>query len=108
MKQVKQIKQVKSCNNCERGLPLNLTKDILCKYRGVVTPDYVCMKYKNASDLSSSQINYSCIHCEYFLVQLDTPNENFGKCKLFSAREFDGTTRNVCSKFSKKLLIEVC
>lgn len=99
------MKQAKCCNNCERGLPLHLTKDILCKYHGVVTPDYVCFKYKDLS--SSEQINYKCIHCEYFLVQLDSPCQEIGQCKLFSAREFDGTTRNVCSKFSKKMLIEV-
>lgn len=99
------MKQSKCCNNCERGLSLHLTKDILCKYHGVVTPDYVCFKYKDLS--SSVQTNFKCIHCEYFLVQLDSPNQEIGQCKLFSAREFDGTTRNVCSKFSKKMLIEV-
>ena len=102
------MKQAKSCNNCERGLPLHLTKDILCKYHGVVTLDYVCHKYKNTSELlASKELSYKCIHCEYFLVHIDAPREEIGQCKLFSAREFDGTTRNVCSKFSKKLLIEV-
>lgn len=102
------MKQTKCCNTCERGLPLHLTKDILCKYHGVVTPDYVCYKYKDFSELSSSkQINFKCVHCEYFFVQLDSPNQDVGKCKLFSARDFDGTTRNICSKFSKKMLIEV-
>ncbi len=102
------MKQTKCCNTCERGLPLHLTKDILCKYHGVVTPDYVCFKYKDLSELSpSKQINFKCVHCEYFLVQLDSPNQDIGKCKLFSARDFDGTTRNICSKFSKKMLIEV-
>jgi len=102
------MKQAKCCNNCERGLPLHLTRDILCKYHGVVTPDYVCFKYKDFSELSSSkQINFKCVHCEYFLVQLDSLSQEVGLCKLFSAREFDGTTRNVCSKFSKKMSIEV-
>lgn len=103
------MKQAKCCNNCERGLPLHLTKDILCKYHGVVTPDYACLKFKSKSSgaASAAKISYKCIHCEYFLVELDSPDENVGKCKLFSAREFDGTTRNVCSKFSKKMLIEV-
>lgn len=102
------MKQTKCCNNCERGLPLHLTRDILCKYHGVVTPDYVCFKYKDISELSAyKQINFKCIHCEYFLVHLDSPNEEIGQCKLFSAREFDGNTRNVCSKFSKRMLIEV-
>lgn len=102
------MKQAKCCNNCERGLPLHLTKDILCKYNGVVTHDYVCLKYKSNSDSAAAkQLNYNCTHCEYFIVQLDSENLDIGQCKLFSAREFDGTTRNVCSKFSKKLLIEV-
>ena len=102
------MKQAKCCNNCDIGQPLHLTKDILCKYHGVVTPDYVCFKYKDPSDVSTSKsINYKCIHCEYFLVQLDSTNQDVGMCKLFSAREFNGTSRNVCSKFSKKLLIEV-
>ncbi|HEY5584079.1 MAG TPA: hypothetical protein VIK78_06265 [Ruminiclostridium sp.] len=103
------MKQTKRCGNCERGLALHLTKDILCNYHGVVTPDYVCFKYKDVSESSSTkQVNFKCIHCEYFLVRLDSPNEEVGQCKLFSARDFNGTTRNVCSKFSKKLLIEVC
>ncbi len=101
------MKQSKCCNNCERGLPLHLTKDILCKYHGVVTPDYVCFKYKDASELSSCN-NFKCIHCENFLVRLDSPREELGQCKLFSAREFDGFSRNACSKFSKKMLIDVC
>ena len=102
------MKQAKCCNNCERGVPLHLTKDILCKYHGVVTPDYVCFKYKDFSELSSSkQISYKCSHCENFLVHLDSPNQDIGQCKLFSAREFDGNTRNACSKFSKKMIIEV-
>jgi len=102
------MKQAKYCNNCDRGSSLHLTKDILCKYHGVVTPDYVCFKYKNVSDSSSAkQINFKCIHCENFSVGLDSPSEVIGQCKLFSARDFDGTTRNVCSKFSRKMLIEV-
>jgi len=103
------MKPTKRCSNCERGLTLHLTKDILCKYHGVVTPDYVCFKYKNVSELSSSKpINFKCIHCENFLVLLDAPSVEVGQCKLFSARDFNGTTRNACSKFSKKMLIEVC
>ena len=102
------MKHIKCCNNCDHGLPLHLTKDILCKHRGVVTIDYVCFKYKAFSDLSAvKQTNHKCIHCENFVVELDSPNQDLGKCKLFSAREFDGTTRSVCSKFSKKMLIEV-
>lgn len=103
------MKQTKCCNNCERGSSLHLTKDILCKYHGVVTPDYVCLKYKSksADAESSKKLSYKCIHCEYFLVELDSPDENLGKCKLFSARDFDGSSRNACSKFSKKMLIEV-
>lgn len=101
------MKQSKCCGNCERGIPLHLTRDILCRYRGVVTPDYVCFKYKNSTDKGSNQqVSYKCAHCEYFLVQLDSPNQNIGKCKLFSAREYDGNTRNACSKFSKKITID--
>ena len=102
------MRRAKCCSNCERGVSLHLTKDVLCKYHGVVTPDYVCFKYKERSESTTSkQKSFKCIHCEYFMVQLDSANEHIGKCKLFSARDFDGTTRNVCSKFSKKMLIEV-
>ncbi len=100
------MKLTKCCNTCERGKPLHLTKDILCKYHGVVTPDYSCLKYRGSSAVAAEkQTNFKCIHCEYFLVELDSTNQNLGKCKLFSAREYDGNTRNACSKFSKKLLI---
>jgi hypothetical protein len=102
------MKRTKCCNNCERGTPMHLTRDILCKYRGVVTPDYCCFKYKGSADTAADRQNsYKCIHCEYFLVELDSPDQDFGKCKLFSAREYDGNKRNACSKFSRKMLIEV-
>ena len=101
------MKHDKCCNNCDRGAPLHLTKDILCKYRGVVTPDYVCHRYKELCS-SKKQIQYNCTHCEYFLVNLNQEDENIGQCKMFSAREFDGRSRNACTKFSRKLLIEVC
>lgn len=102
------MKPVKCCNNCKRGTPINLTRNVLCRYRGIVTPDYVCFKYKSVTDSSEGkQTEYKCVHCDYFMVELDKPNQNIGMCKLFSAREFDGTTRTSCSKFSKKLLIEV-
>lgn len=101
------MKQAKCCNNCERGTPLHLTRDILCRYHGVVTPDYVCLKYKGSADTRAAQQGiYKCSQCEYFLVQLDNPNQDIGRCKLFSARDYNGNTRNACSKFSKKLLIE--
>ncbi len=102
------MKRIKCCGNCERGLPLHLTRDILCKYNGVVTSDYVCLKYKSTAAPSQDQQNINkCINCEYFLVHLDSPDEETGKCKLFSAREYNGASRNACSKFSKKMLIEV-
>jgi hypothetical protein len=102
------MKHEKCCKNCEKGVSLHLTRDILCRYNGVVTPDYVCFRYKNGSSLSASkQAVFKCIHCENFMVQLDSANENIGRCKLFSERKFDGTVRNVCSKFSKKILVEV-
>ncbi|OPX42933.1 hypothetical protein CLHUN_30770 [Ruminiclostridium hungatei] len=101
------MKQEKCCSNCQRGTSMHLTKDILCKYRGIVTPDYICFKYKSSADLPQvQQPSYKCAHCEYFLVELDSENQNLGKCKLFSARDFDGNTRNACSKFSRKMFIE--
>ncbi len=96
----------KCCKNCERGLSLHLTNDILCKYHGVVTPDYVCFRYKERMcQTSSKEAGFKCIHCENFIVHIDSPNEDVGRCKLFSERKFDGTVRNACSKFSKKFLI---
>lgn len=103
------MKRTKCCNNCVRGTSLHLTKDILCKYRGVVTPDYVCFRYKGSAGAVAGaelQLVFKCTHCEYFLVQLDSPDQNVGKCKLFSARDYNGNTRNACSKFSRKMLIE--
>ncbi len=100
------MKHKKCCKSCERGLSLHLTNDILCKYHGVVTSDYVCFRYKESTVLTASKdVSLKCIHCENFIVHIDSPNENVGRCKLFSERHFDGTNRNPCSKFSKKILI---
>lgn len=100
--------QKKCCKNCERGLSLHLTKDILCKYHGVVTPDYVCFRFREGHSLTIKKgSSFKCVHCENFIVRIDSPNENVGRCKLFSERNFDGTLRNTCSKFSKQLLIDI-
>ncbi|HEX2927454.1 MAG TPA: hypothetical protein VHP38_14555, partial [Ruminiclostridium sp.] len=102
------MRQKKCCKNCERGLSLHLTKDILCKFHGVVTPDYVCFRFKEGTALpASKEVKFKCVHCENFIVNLDSPNEHVGRCKLFSERNFDGTLRNACSKFNKKFLIDV-
>lgn len=99
------FKQKKSCINCRIGKTIAVNNDILCKYRGVVSLDYVCSKYKYRPEVKPfNDTYYKCIDCENFI--LDASNSKgtsaVGLCNLFSVRQYNGKQKNACSKFVRK------
>lgn len=104
------MKQSKSCSNCMKGTSLPVNKDILCREKGIVSPDYVCRKHKFMPDSKTfKEMSYKCMHCDFFLPSAASSQESeiVGTCKLFSIRSFHGNERNACSKFIKKPLSSV-
>lgn len=101
----KNVKQEKNCSSCRKGIRININSDILCRIKGVVTPDFVCTKFK---EMSNPKINtaqkYKCVDCEFF-IQDRAPDvlANTGFCQLFTVRYYNGRTKNACSKFSRKI-----
>jgi hypothetical protein len=101
------MKYLKACRNCLKGIPISLTGDILCKYKGVVSTDYVCIRHKFIPELKTyREMDYKCIDCANFCIKPSsydqTSDLTIGLCKLFSVRHFDGTQRKACSKFLMK------
>lgn len=99
---ISNMKYLKSCRNCLRGRPISFTGDVLCKYKGVVSADFVCLRHKYIPELKDyKELNYKCIDCVNFSVckDLHVQNSSVGLCKLFSVRPYDGMQKNVCSKF---------
>ena len=105
------MKQKKFCSNCVKGMPISINKDILCRERGVVSPDYVCSKHRFMPEPKTYRdLNYKCIECSFFTVE-EADQENsptLGLCQLFSVRKYDGSLKSACSKFSKHMQDKVC
>lgn len=91
------------------GKSININDDILCKYKGVVSRDYSCSKFKKMPVVYSTIKINKCIECNFFnLKSLDSNSaDSMGLCQLFSVRYFDGNYKKACSKFSKKVKLEV-
>ncbi|MCX8131324.1 MAG: hypothetical protein N3I35_14685 [Clostridia bacterium] len=104
------MKEKRSCNNCLKGTPMTVNSDILCRDKGVVSPDYVCSKHRYSPvPKTYKDLNFKCVHCENFILNInnskDTPG--LGLCQLFSVRPFNGENKNACSKFIRKTQSEV-
>lgn len=104
------MKSKKTCSNCIMGTMISVNNDILCREKGVVSPDYVCSKHRSTPQSKSfKQMNYKCIHCENFIVNMNNAEgkTTVGLCQLFSVRQFDGEEKNACSKFVKRSQVQV-
>ncbi len=101
------VKTAKMCINCARGVEIPVVRDFLCKRHGVVSYNFSCSKYKDlANSKSFKSMQMKCIHCEYFMLRNDNPDDspNIGLCKLFSVRYFDGREKAACSKFKRQMV----
>jgi len=97
------MKIKKSCISCIHSMQNNFNDDLLCKYKGVVSRNYSCMKYKyNPNSVKTDICEYRCKDCLFLICDPRNNNPNYGYCQLFTVRSFDGSTKPVCSKFVLK------
>ncbi len=106
------MKQAGSCINCDRGIKVNVNRDILCKIHGIVSRDFRCARYvRRVEKWSASERKSKCIECQFFISAPNEPGENqeeafcdssVGHCQLFTVRQFDGKQKSACSKFCQK------
>lgn len=122
------MKYLKACRNCLKGKPIFLTGDVLCKYKGVVSADFVCIRHKLIPELKTyKEMDYKCIDCANFSIKYDSYGQaqasssgssirssaetsigsSVGLCKIFSVRPFDGTKKCACSKFMMRPEVRV-
>ena len=102
------FKQKKSCSNCIKGTCIAVNNDILCREKGAVSPDYICSRHRSApANTSNKDLSCKCIDCDNFIINESAQNSNIGLCQLFSVRQFDGTQKKACSKFTKRSQLEV-
>ncbi|MDP4181473.1 MAG: hypothetical protein Q8942_10310 [Bacillota bacterium] len=100
----------RTCSNCIRGTKISVNNDVLCRHDGAVASDYCCAKHKyapvNQFDAANS---LKCINCENFILNIANPKDapSIGLCQLFTVRQFDGSSKNACSKFVKRKNLEV-
>ena len=87
------------CKNCTKGTLLSINNDVLCKAKGIVSPDYVCSAHRFAPSSKISSNTPKCIDCEFFITA--EGQAPIGNCDLFSTRKTDGSVKNTCSKFQK-------
>lgn len=90
----------RSCANCVKGTAVSLNTDILCRDKGVVSPDFNCSGHRFIPVTKNSSNAPKCIECENFNTK--GKDSTIGICKLFSVRQTDGSAKNACSKFAKK------
>ena len=100
---------IKNCNSCIIGRSIAINNNILCKYKGIVSYDYSCSKYKKSSTHQNTINIYKCYDCQFFnLKEVETDKfDRIGLCQLFSVRYYDGNSKKACSKFTKKVKLEV-
>lgn len=98
-------KAKRCCENCVKGIAISLNTDILCREKGVVSPDFCCSGHRYAPvTKKETSNNLKCISCQYFMCK--DKESTIGVCKLFSVRQTDGSVKNACSKFEKKKVEE--
>jgi len=92
-----------------RGIKIKVNNDILCREKGVVSPDYICSRYKSFPEPKILIVEENkCFYCENFITDASLGNNtSIGLCRLFSVRNFDGKKKKACSKFIKKQTIEI-
>jgi hypothetical protein len=93
-------KAKRCCANCVKGIALTLNTDILCREKGVVSPDFECSSHRYAPIVKDSSNAPKCLECRFFNTK--SPDSSIGVCKIFSVRQTDGSAKKACSKFEKK------
>ena len=99
----KKPQQDRSCNNCIRGIAIGIRNEILCREKGVVSPNYTCSRFMAFNmDILHRRVDNHCSDCVHFTFMPDPHNSNYGVCSMFSVRKCDGSRKKACSKFTKR------
>lgn len=99
----KKVSMDSSCRSCIRGVAIGIRNEILCREKGVVSPNYSCNRFMAFDqDSLKRQISLRCSDCLHFTFTPDTHNSNYGVCSLFSVRKCDGSQKKACSKFTRR------
>jgi hypothetical protein len=96
------MKPARTCANCIKSRPISFTNDVLCKNKGVISANFVCIRHKFIPNFRSfKEMDYKCIDCTNFIISKKNlhHNQSIGLCRLFSVRNFDGNKKKACSKF---------
>lgn len=109
------MKQSGNCGSCARGVRITVNGDILCRIHGAVSKDYRCSRYirkvaawaAGASSVQSADDSGQadkCIGCEYFVRSCSGSEYDpaIGYCELFTVRQYNGMSKNACSRFRRK------
>jgi hypothetical protein len=109
------MKQSGNCSNCARGIRIKINSDILCRINGAVSKDYRCSRYIRkvvawsseapvAPSESEAEHHDKCIDCEYFVSSRTGKDydPSIGCCELFTVRQYNGMSKNACSRYKKK------
>lgn len=93
----------RSCKNCVKGKPMRLTNDILCREKGIVSPDYCCSSHRFFFMDDFKKLDfYRCSDCEFFIFHPHESIRSYGVCDMFSVRKCDGNARRACSRFVRR------
>ncbi|HEY8421562.1 MAG TPA: hypothetical protein VIL05_07475 [Thermoclostridium sp.] len=93
---------IRCCKNCIKGIPVGIGNDILCREKGIVSPNFCCSRFMAFElDTLHKHLGYRCCDCIHFAFSSNS-DSNYGVCSMFSVREFDGSEKKACSKFRKR------
>lgn len=94
---------IKCCKNCIKGIPVGIRNEILCREKGIVSPNFCCSGFLAFEmDTLQKHLGYRCCDCIHFTFTPDSKNSNYGVCSMFSVRKIDGSEKKACSKFKKR------
>ncbi|NLX78240.1 MAG: hypothetical protein GXZ01_12905 [Clostridiaceae bacterium] len=94
---------IKCCKNCIKGIHVGIRNEILCREKGIVSPDFCCSRFMGFEpETLQKHLGYRCSDCIHFTFMPDLRNSNYGVCSMFSVRKVDGSEKKACSKFKKK------
>ncbi|NLL96568.1 MAG: hypothetical protein GX227_05605 [Clostridiaceae bacterium] len=86
-----------------KGKHMGLTRDILCREKGIVSQDYCCSSHHFFIMDDFKKLDfYRCSDCEFFIFHPHEHIKSYGVCDIFSVRKCDGSARRACSKFVRR------
>lgn len=89
-----------------KGIPTGMSNDILCREKGIVSGDYVCVNHRFfvMDDINRLEVN-KCATCQFFIFHPHPHLQTYGVCDLFSVRKVDGSLRKACSRYVRRKVL---